>query len=138
MKAPNVRAPSVRAPTGGVKRRWFRWLGLFLLLLYLEFLVGSGGDALAHELAFVRFALGALSGLLFVLSTVDLPWRIEWYRLAGLGYLCFAASYLLTNLAAEDELWWLAVSLATAALFGFMGFDIARGGRHFDIDDADA
>ncbi|WP_458207171.1 hypothetical protein [Haladaptatus sp. NG-SE-30] len=129
-----MRAPTISAPTGVIKRQWFRWLGVLVLLLNLGFLAIVGVDVLGDGYRLAQFVLGSLSGLLFVLSTVELPWSVEWYRLAGAGYLCFAASYLLTNLATENELWWVAVTVVGTAVFGFMGFDIARGGRHFDID----
>ncbi|WP_458185227.1 hypothetical protein [Haladaptatus sp. NG-WS-4] len=129
-----MRTPIISAPTGGMKRRWFRWLGVLVLLLNLGFLAIVGIDVLADGYRLAQLVLGSLSGLLFVLSTVELPWSVEWYRLAGAGYLCFAASYLLTNLATEGELLWVVVTVVGTAVFGFIGFDIARGGRHFDLD----
>ncbi len=116
-----------------MKRRWARWLEIFLLLLNLGLLFVFGFDVLAEPNRFVQIALGMVGGLLLVLSSIDLPWNVEWYQLAGIGVICLASSYLFANLLAEDDLWWVAVTTIGALSLGYMGFDMARGGRHFDV-----
>jgi hypothetical protein len=125
-----MKAPIIRAPTGGMKRRWTRWLGILILLLNFGLLFVFGFDVLSVPSRFVQVALGVIGGLLLILASIDLPWNVEWHRLAGVGYLCLAASYLFANLLAEDGALWVVGALALA----YIGYDIARSGRHFDID----
>ncbi|WP_266075321.1 hypothetical protein [Haladaptatus caseinilyticus] len=42
-------------------------------------------------------------------------------------------SYLLSNLFAGDAPWWVVVTTIGALSLGYMGFDITRGGRRFDV-----
>jgi hypothetical protein len=134
-----MRAPIIRAPTGGPSRRLFKWLGAFLLLVNGAFLVLLGTGALSHLDQLAQFGVGFLGGLLLILSGVELPWDVGWYRLAGLGYVCLAASFLFSSVLANDGLGWVAVTLVGALSLAFFGFDMIRGGHHFEIDvDADA
>lgn len=129
-----MRAPTISAPTGGTSRRFFRWFGLFVLLLNVGLAALFGVDGLAHVDVAGQLLLGVCSGLLLVLSSVDLPWDVPWYRLVGLGYVCFAAWLLLSFLASGDDGWWIAVSVLNALIFVFIGLDVARGGRHFRVE----
>ena len=114
-------------------RRGSRWLGYFILLLGfgLSTLVGfSTLDAL------VSVGLLVLVGLLFVLAGFETPLtkRFGWHRIFGLGFFLMGL-YQLTNLSfGTDGMLYAAATLSLAGLFAFMGFDIARGGSHFDVD----
>ncbi|SIQ81094.1 hypothetical protein SAMN05421858_0477 [Haladaptatus litoreus] len=129
-----MKAPTISAPTGGMGRRGLRVLGVFILLLNLALLFVFGFDVLTDPSRFVQVALGVLGGLLLIGATVDLPWNVEPHRLAGVGYLCLASSYLFANVPAFDGIGWVAITVIGALSIGFIGFDIARDGRHFNID----
>jgi len=128
-----MRAPTIRAPRDGMNRRIFRWAGLLVLALNGALVALFGVEDLVRVDVAVQFTLGVLSGLLLVLSSVDLPWDVPWYRLAGLGYVCFAVWMLLTLLASNDAIWWRTVAVLNALVVTFVGVDVARGGRHFDV-----
>lgn len=132
-----MKAPVISAPTGGPKRRWFKWLGAFMLLLNTGFLALFGPHALSHFEQLAQFGVGILGGLLLILSGVELPWDVGWYQLAGLGYVCLAVSFLFTGVLADNGLGWIAVNAVGALSLAFFGFDMMRGGRHFKVD-ADA
>lgn len=134
MDAPKLTAPKVSAPAGGMKRRWFRWLGAFVLLLNIALVAGFGTEALTDPSYAVQFAFGVGGGTLLIVSTFDLPWSVEWYRLAGVGYLCLTAWYVSSTLVANSEPWWVVVTAVSGLSLGFFGFDLARGGHHFDVD----
>ncbi|WP_049971508.1 hypothetical protein [Haladaptatus cibarius] len=129
-----MKAPTISAPTGGMGRRGLRFLGLFILLINCGLLFVFGFDVLTDASHFVQVVFGILGGLLLIGATVDLSWNVKAHRLAGVGYLCIASSYLFGNLLAQDELWWVAITVISALSLAFIGFDIARGGRHFNID----
>ncbi len=129
-----MKAPKIRAPTGGMGKRGLRFLGILILVINLGLLFVFGFDVLTDPSRFAQIAIGVLGGVLLVASTLELPWNVEGYRLAGVGYLCVASSYLLANLFDQADPWWIAITAVGALSLGFMGFDIARGGRHFNID----
>lgn len=66
--------------------------------------------------------------------------RVTWRHLVAASYVSFAAMWPLVygpdvlagNRAAED-LFMLALAVANALVFGFIGFDVARAGPHFEI-----
>lgn len=129
-----MKAPVIRAPTAGAKPRWFKWIGLLILVTNVGLIVAFGPDVLSHTARLVQFGIAIAGALLLISAGIDLPWDVEWYRLAGLGIICSATSYLLSNVLASGELWWVAVSIVGALSIGFFGVDLLRGGRHFRVN----
>jgi Na+-transporting NADH:ubiquinone oxidoreductase subunit NqrB len=116
-----------------ITRRSSRWIGYFMLLL------GVGLSALigfATLDALISSGLLLLTGLLFVLAGFETPLtrRFGWHRILGLAFFTIGV-YQLTNLSfGTNGAFYAIATLSLAVLFAFMGFDIARGGPHFDID----
>ncbi|GAA0246276.1 hypothetical protein ACFFQF_05340 [Haladaptatus pallidirubidus] len=129
-----MKAAIISAPTGGMGHRGLRLLGTFILLINLGLLFVFGFDVLTDLSRLVQVALGILGGLLFIGATIDLSWNVEGHRLAGIGYLCLASSYLFANLPVFDNIWWAVITVVSALSLAFISFDVARGGRHFNIN----
>jgi hypothetical protein len=125
-----------------MKQSSFRYLGAFDLVLVAAFLVAFGVGALGST----PIALMVLAGVAALLagSLAELsvgPLTVPWRGFAAATYLLFAvllpATYLphvIAGTATASETALFAVSCVTALLFVFMGFDIARGGKHFEIE----
>jgi hypothetical protein len=125
-----------------MKQSSFRYFGVFDLLLVAAFLAAFGVDALFTT----PIAVMALAGITALLagSLTELsvgPLTVPWRGFAATTYLLFAvllpASYLpdiITSTATTPEIALFVVSCVTALLFVFMAFDIARGGKHFEIE----
>ena len=125
-----------------MKQSSFRYLGAFDLVLVAAFLAAFGVGALGST----PIALMVLAGVAALLagSLAELsvgPLSVPWRGFAAATYLLFAvllpATYLphvSAGTATASETALFAVSCVTALLFVFMGFDIARGGKHFRIE----
>lgn len=124
-----------------MKQSSFRYLGGFDLLLVAGFLAAFGVGALGTT----PIALMALAGIAALLagSLAKLfvgPITVPWRGFAAATYLLFAAMlpatylpHIVAGTATTTETAMFAVSCVSALVFVFMGFDIARGGKHFEI-----
>ncbi|MFH5797743.1 hypothetical protein [Haladaptatus sp. CMAA 1911] len=129
-----MKAPVIRAPTGGLSRRVFKWYGLFIFVSNVGLVVAFGPSVLSNTGYLLQFGIAIAGALLLISAGVELPWDVEWYRLAGLGIICSATSFFISSILANDGLGWAAVSLVGAVSLAFFGFDMIRGGRHFRVD----
>ncbi|WP_231184486.1 hypothetical protein [Haladaptatus sp. DYF46] len=129
-----MKAPVIRAPTGGLSRRVFKWYGLFIFVLNVGLVVAFGPAVLSSTAYRLQFGTAIAGALLLISTGIELPWDVEWYRLTGLGIICSATSLFISNILANDGLGWVAVSLVGTLSLAFFGFDMIRGGRHFKID----
>ena len=126
-----VRFPIEAAPAGEM-RRWYKWLGLFVLVANVGLVAVFGLQELSATGQLVQFCVALAAGVLLILSSFDLPWGVEWYRLAGAGYVCLASLFLFNGV--DDGLWMLAVSFIGALTIATFGFDLALGGRFFRVN----
>ena len=120
----------------GITRRGSRWLGYFVLLAGLGLSALIGFSSLS---AFVLVGSWLVAGLLFVLAGFETHTaeRFGWHRLFGLGFSMVGFFQLVSGLfigTGDDGMLYATATLSMAALFAFMGFDIARGGPRFDVD----
>jgi 4-hydroxybenzoate polyprenyltransferase len=116
-----------------ITRRGSRWIGYLMLLLGfgLSALIGfSNLDSL------ISSGLLFLTGLLFVLAGVEtsLAKRFGWHRILSLAFFAIGVYQLTTLSFGTDGILYAVATLSLAVLFAFMGFDIARGGSHFEVD----
>ena len=120
----------------GITRRSSRWIGYFVLL------AGLGLSVLAEFRGlYVLISTGLLvfAGLSFVVAGFEtrLTKRLGWHRLFALGFFAISLLQLLQVLfsgSSDSGVLYIVTTLSLAALFAFMGFDIARDGPHFDVD----
>lgn len=129
---------SYRLEPATVKRRWFAVMGAVVLLLVTA-LVATFGVTVATYPAVV---LMVAASLLSVLGGLDpVPDVVPWYRFVGAGELLFGAVFLVLWVGpavgggrSTTDLAMAAVGVANALVFGFIGVDWLRGGRHFDVE----
>jgi|AntRauTorcE11898_2_1112593.scaffolds.fasta_scaffold01063_7 xanthosine utilization system XapX-like protein len=86
-----------------------------------------------------------LAGILAVLgarvAAIELRGRrVTWRHLVAASYVSFAAMWpfiygpdVLAGSRAAGDLFMLVLAAGNALLFAFIGFDVGRGGRHFEI-----
>ncbi len=124
----------------GMTRRGSRWFGYFIiavvggLFALSEFSIsGSTAGAL------IGFGTLFMVGVLFVLAGFETPLASQfgWHRIFGLGFVMMGVVNLLNVFFSWTDnggILYAVATLSLAVLFAFMGFDIARGGPHFDVD----
>lgn len=126
-----------------MKQSWFRYLGLFDLLLVAGFVGFFGLPALTSSMVVPAMLLAGVSAILagsvsrLTLGVVSVSWRY----FVGVTYVLFAlilpGNYLPSVLAgtATASEWMLFVVGAVGGLsLLFYGVDVVRGGRHFEVD----
>ncbi len=127
-------------PVGGASagnmRRWYKWLGAFVLATNLGLVAVFGLQELSTADQLLQFCVSIAAGVLLILSSFDLPWDVEWYRLAGVGYICLGSLFLFSNL--DEGLWLLFASIVGAFSIALFGFDLALGGRFFRVNGVDS
>lgn len=115
-----------------------RWLGLVDFAVVGGFLAVVG----VPESTDIAFPLGCflVAGALFVLAGFDtaLTALVGWHRLCGAAYFLMAvALFLIVTfgfLRGEGATVSTVGMFGFALVLGFIGVDIARGGRHVGID----
>jgi len=119
-------------------RRVSRWLGLVDFAVVGGFLAVVG----VPEPIGIAFPLGCflVAGVLFELAGFDtrLTTLVSWHRLCGAAYFLMAVAVLLNVtfgfLRGEGPTVSTVVLFGFALLLGFIGIDLARGGRYVGID----
>jgi hypothetical protein len=121
-------------------RRGSRWFGYFIIAI-IGGLFALSGFSVSGSTASALVGSGALFivGVLFVLAGFDTPLtrRFGWHRIFGLGFVVMGVVNLLNVLFSWTDSGGILYAIATlslAVIFAFMGFDIARGGPHFEVD----
>lgn len=120
-----------------VKRRWFAVMGV-VVLFGLAAIAVVVDVPIATSAAFAVLVVGSLC---FVLGGLDpVPDAVAWYRFVAVGELLFGSAFAVTLLApvasgqrSTTALLFAAAGVANALLFGFVGVDWLRGGRHYDL-----
>jgi Na+/melibiose symporter-like transporter len=120
-------------------RRGSRWLGYFIVAIVGGLFAFSGFSVSGSTTsALVGFGALFMVGVLFVLAGFETPLtrRFGWHRIFGLGFAMMGVVNLLTVLFSwtDSGMLYAVATLSLAGLFAFMGFDIARGGPHFEVD----
>ena len=119
-------------------RRVSRWLGLADFAVMGGFLAVFG---VPEPIGIVFPLSGVLvAGVLFVLAGFDTPLTalVGWHRLCGAAYFLLAVALLLRVtfgfLRGEGATVSTVGMLGFTLLLGFIGIDLARGGRYVAID----
>jgi hypothetical protein len=121
-----------------VIRRVSRWFGIIILVLTFGLFALFGLPRTVETL--VSFGPILVTGILFTLAGFDtiVTRQLGWHRIFGLGFLVWSISHLMDALflgaKGDGALSPVVFGIVGAIIFGFIGFDIARGGHHFDID----
>lgn len=119
-------------------RRVSRWLGLVDFAVVGGFLAVVG----VPKSVGIAFPLGCflVAGVLFVLAGFDTPLTalVGWHRLCGAAYFLLAVALVLNAtfgfLRDEGATFSTVWMVGFALVLGFIGVDLARGGRHVEID----
>lgn len=126
-----------------MKQSSFRYLGIFDLLLVAVFVAVFGIGALASSVFVATMAIaGAFALLAGSVAELSMgPISVSWRHLVAVSYALFGlilpGSYLpdvLAGTATQEEIALLAVTSVGALSLLFYGFDVARGGEHFEVD----
>jgi hypothetical protein len=126
-----------------MKQSSFRYLGVFDLLLVGIFVAVFGVGALTGNVVVPAMALAGVAALLAgSVKSVSLgPLALSWRHFVALTYALFAVmlpgSYLssvLAGTASGEEVALLVVTSVGAFSLLFFGYDVLRGGKHFDVD----
>lgn len=125
-----------------MKQSSFRYLGVFDLVMVAAFLAVFGVGALVSAPIALMVLAGVAAMLAGSLAQLSVgPVTIPWRGFAAATYLLFAAllpatylPHVVAGTATTSETAMFAVSCISAVIFVFMGFDIARGGKHFRIE----
>ena len=126
-----------------MKQSSFRYLGVFDLLLVGIFVAVFGVRALTGSVVVPAMALAGVAALLAgSVKSVSLgPLALSWRHFVALTYALFGvmlpASYLpgvLAGTASGEEVALFVVSSVGALSLLFFGYDVLRGGKHFDVD----
>ena len=126
-----------------MKRRWSRYIGLLVLALPQLLLVAFGPPVLA---TFTYFGM-TVAGLLFVVAgfrkRIPLGSRtLRWYHLVGAADVLMALVLIGSSLHGLDGSVEERVAVGAAVTGGlslsWIGVDIARGGKHFDVGEGEA
>ena len=119
-------------------RRGSRWLGYFVVAIVGGLFALSGFSVSGSTpSALVGFGALLIVGVLFVLAGFETPItkRFGWHRIFGLGFAMMGVVNLVSVFSWVDGgILYAIATLSLAGLFAFMGFDIARGGPHFEVD----
>jgi len=126
-----------------VKQSSYRYLGLLDLLLVAALVGLFGPAALTESVAVpgmaVAGALALLAGTVAELSVG--PVVVTWRHLIGASYAVFAlavpsiyAPSVLAGSAGGEELLLFVAAVGGGFSLLFYGVDVARDGRHFEID----
>ena len=125
-----------------MKQSSLRYLGALDLLLVAALLVAFGPQVAVVSPVPVMMAVAGLCALLAgsVAAVSVGPATVTWRHLVGTAYAAFAlmwpATYgpaVLAGTATGEELALAVVTTVGGSTLLFVGYDIARGGRHFDI-----
>ncbi|UPW01988.1 hypothetical protein M0R88_07800 [Halorussus gelatinilyticus] len=126
-----------------MKQSSFRYLGAFDLLLVAVFLAVFGVRALTESAAVPAMALAGVSAILAgsVRRVSVGPLALSWRHFVALTYALFGvmlpASYLpgvLAGTASRAEVALFVVTAVGALSLLFFGYDVLRGGDHFDVE----
>lgn len=125
----------------GMKQSQFLYIGLFDLLLFTG-LAAVFGPAVLVSSPIVLMGVAGFSAILA--GTVQFlslgPITLLWRHLVGLSYVTFALIWPVTyapkivagTASGQDLLLFVAATIGAFSL-AFYGVDIARGGRHFFV-----
>jgi len=124
-----------------MKQSQFLHLGLLDLLLIAGFAAVFGPAVLVLSPIVLMGIAGIVAILAGTVSALSLgPITLSWRHLVGLSYVTFAliwpaiyAPELITGTASGQDLFLLVVTTIGAFSLVFYGIDIARGGRHFSV-----
>lgn len=125
----------------GMKQSQFLYLGLLDLLL-IAGLAAVFGPAVLVSSPIVLMGLAGLGAILAgTVSALSLgPIALSWRQLVGLSYVTFAlmwpvtyAPEIVAGTASGQDLVLFVVATVGAFSLAFYGVDIARGGRHFSV-----
>ncbi|WP_135854884.1 hypothetical protein [Halorussus salinus] len=126
-----------------MKQSSFRYLGVFDLLLVGAFVAVFGVGAFTASVVVPAMALAGVAALVAgsVKSVSVGPLALSWRHFVALTYALFAVilpgSYLssvLAGTASQAEVALFVVSSVGALSLLFFGYDVLRGGKHFDVD----
>lgn len=126
-----------------MKQSSYRYLGLLDLLLVAALVGVFGPAALTSSVAVPgMLAAGALALLAGTVAELSVgPVTVTWRHLVGASYAVFAlvmpaiyAPRVLGGTAGGEEILLFAVAIVGGLSLLFYGVDVARDGRHFEID----
>jgi hypothetical protein len=126
-----------------MKQSSFRYLGVFDLLLVAVFVGVFGVRSLTESVAVPAMALAGVAALLAgTVKRVFLgPLALSWRHFVALTYALFAvilpasyASSVLAGTASQEEVALFVVTSVGAFSLLFFGYDVLRGGKHFDVN----
>jgi len=121
----------------------FRYLGVFDLLLVGIFVAVFGVRVVTGSVVVPAMALAGVSAVLAgSVKSVSLgPLALSWRHFVAFTYALFAVmlpgSYLpgvLAGTASQEEVALFVVTAVGALSLLFFGYDVLRGGEHFDVD----
>ena len=126
-----------------MKQSSYRYLGLLDLLLVAALVGAFGPTAFTGSVAVPGMAvagvLALLAGTVAELSVG--PVTVTWRHLVGASYALFAlvvpaiyAPTVLAGSAGGEEILLFLAAVGGGLSLLFYGVDVARGGRHFEID----
>ena len=124
-----------------MKQSQFLYLGLLDLLLIAGLAAVFGPAVLVLSPIVLMGIAGIVAILAGTVSALSLgPITLSWRHLVGLSYVTFAliwpaiyAPDLITGTASGQDLFLFVVATVGAFSLAFYGVDIARGGRHFSV-----
>lgn len=118
--------------------RWISAFGVAVLALAAGIALFAGPADLSIRTVAVLGSM-ALAGVCWLLAGEGIALAgLAWYQWLGAGFLVFAVGLLAQGAAAvwsggSGDLLYGASQFLLAVVFGFMGVDYARGGRHYDL-----
>lgn len=118
--------------------RWISGFGVLTLLLGGVAAAAAGVGAASIELLAVAVPM-VVAGVCWLLAGEGIALGgLAWYQWLGAGFLVFAVGLLAQGATAfasggTGDLLYAASQLVLAVVFGFMGVDYVRGGRHYDL-----
>jgi hypothetical protein len=125
-----------------MKQSSFRYLGVFDLLVVAVSVVAFGVRAFTASVVVPAMALAGVSAILAgsVAAVSVGPVEVSWRQFVALTYALFAVifpgSYLsavVAGTASRQELALFAVASVGGLSLLFFGYDVLRGGKHFEI-----
>jgi len=121
----------------------YRYLGLLDLLLVVVLVGVFGPAALTTSVAVPGMAVaGVLALLAGTVAELSIgPITVTWRHLIGVSYAVFAlavpaiyAPIVFAGSAGGEEILLFVVAIGGGFSLLFYGVDVARGGRHFEVD----